>query len=475
MAGSPRGGAVLLTGALLASALTAQAAAAAPTVEVWRTTGDGSVLLARQADAEFGTGGGAATVIDVDETTSYQTIDGFGAAFTDSAAHLVNDELAPAARDELMTDLFGADGIGLSMLRQPLGASDFTHDGDYTYDDTCCDLSDLSVVRDRDDVLPLVRQAKRINPELKLIGTPWSAPAWMKTNEDLDGGALRPENNGLLADYLVGTAQAYADAGLPLDYLSVQNEPYHPETPDGGAGYPSMHMDPAQQAAIIGDELGPKLAEAGLGTKILAWDHNWDHPEYPAQVVDDPEAGRHTAGAAFHCYGGSVGAQREFHQEHPDKGTWLTECSGGAWSPDFADNLEWNTRNLIIGGIRNWAKGVTFWNIALDQNHGPTNGGCTDCRGVVTVDTETGQVHRNVEYYVLGHVAKFVRPGATRIESTSNPEDIETVAFRNPGGGIVLLALNSAGAERSFQVRHRGRSFEHTLPAGAVTTFTWQP
>ena len=469
--------AALLAGTLLLGTATGVApGGAAPVVQVWETTGDKSKLLERQEDEEFGSGGSAQTIIDVDPATTYQTIDGFGAAFTDSSAALVANDLDQGARDELMNNLFGADGIGLSMVRQPLGASDFAtaESGDYTFDDTCCDLSDFNTGHDEAYILPILRQAKQINPDLKVMGTPWSAPAWMKTNDNVDGGELKTENHGVFADYLLKTAQAYSDAGVPLDFLSIQNEPYHPESGDGSSGYPSMHMSPEQQAASIGDEIGPKFAESGLKTQLLAWDHNWSHPEYPGIVADDPEAGQHVAGAAFHCYEGDVSGQSEFQQAHPDKGIWLTECSGGDWSPDFAQNLKWQTQNLIIGGTRNWAKGVALWNVALDQNHGPTNGGCSDCRGVVTVNTDDGQVTYNEEYYVLGHVAKFVKPGAQRVESTSNPNGVESVAFRNTDGSTALLALNASDSEQTFQVRSGGQSFEHTLPAGAVTTFTWQ-
>ncbi len=454
--------------AATACGLLAEQGLAAPAVQVWVTTGDQSKLLQQQPSVHFGPDHGSETTVDVDEDATYQTMDGFGAAFTDSSAWLVANKLDPARRDELMAKLFAPDtGIGLSMLREPIGASDFTVNGDYTYDDTCCDLNDFSIAHDRKYLLPVLKQAKALNPGLKIIGTPWSPPAWMKTGGSLHGGRLDPGSPGLFADYLVRYVQAYAAEGLPIAAITLQNEPHHE------AAYPSMRMDPGEQAALIKNEVRPKFKANGIDTRILAWDHNWNEPNYPVDVLDDPAAKRFVAGSAFHCYDGDVGAQNQVHQAHPDKGIWLTECSGGQWAPDFAHNLKWQTQNLIIGATRNWAKGVTFWNMALDQNHGPTNGGCSKCRGVVTVDTGSGKVDYNVEYYVLGHASKFVRQGAQRIDSSSYPNDIESVAFKNPDGSIALLALNAGTQEKSFKVRHNGQSFDYTLPPGAVATFTW--
>ncbi|MCI2416348.1 glucosylceramidase [Saccharopolyspora sp. K220] len=459
---------VLLTAATTTGVL-AQQGLAAPTVGVWVTTGDQSKLLQQEPNVEFGPDDGSETTVDVDDTVTHQTMDGFGASFTDSSAWLVANELDQARRDELMAKLFAPDtGIGLNMVRQPMGASDFAVNGDYTYDDTCCDLGDFSIAHDQEYIIPVLQQAKSLNPELKIMGTPWSPPAWMKTGDSLHGGSLKPESHGVFADYFVKYVQAYAAEGLPIDAITLQNEPHHETT-----GYPSMRMDSGEQADVLKNEVGPKFAENGINTKILAWDHNWSESNYPIEVLNDPAAKQYAAGSAFHCYEGDVGAQNEVQQAHPDKGLWFTECSGGEWSPDFAENLKWQTQNLVIGTTRNWAKGVTFWNMALDQNHGPTNGGCADCRGVVTVDTNSGDVAYNVEYYVLGHASKFVRPGAQRIDSSSFSNDIESVAFKNPDGSIAVVALNASAQEKTFKVRHNGQSFRYTLPAGAVATFTW--
>ncbi|WP_204041614.1 RICIN domain-containing protein, partial [Acrocarpospora phusangensis] len=451
-------------------AVTGVPAQAATAVNVWVTTADAGKLLQQQPGLTFGADSGNATTIDVSDANTYQTMDGFGASFTDSSAWLVWNRLSAGQRDQLMNNLFSrTSGIGLSMLRQPMGTSDFAVNGaDYTYDDTCCDLGGFSIDHDRGYIIPVLRQAKGINPELKIMGTPWSPPAWMKTNNSLFGGSLRADRHAVWADYMVRYTQAYAAEGLPIYALTLQNEPHH-ET----SGYASMRMEPAEQAAVVKNQLGPKLAAAGTGSKIIVWDHNWDEPGYPISVLNDADAKRYIAGSGLHCYAGDVSAQNTIHNAHPDKDIWFTECSGGGWATEFGGNLKWNLQNLIIGATRNWAKGVTLWNMALDQNSGPTNGGCTNCRGVVTVDQNNGNVTYNVEYYVLGHASKFVRSGARRIDSSSYANDLESVAFKNPDGSVALVTLNAGSGSKAFKVRWKGQSITYTLPAGAAATFTW--
>lgn len=461
---------LLVTIAAVAAGLSIPATATAATAaDVWVTTADASTLLEQQPSVSFGPDTGDDTTIDVSDATTYQTMDGFGASFTDSSAWLVWNELDASQRDGLMTNLFDRDsGVGLSLVRQPMGASDFTaNSADYTYDDTCCDLGDFSIDHDRAYLIPVLKQAQSRNPDLKIMGTPWTPPAWMKTNNSLYGGRLSTERYADYADYFVKYTQAYAAEGLPIYAVTLQNEPHHE------ASYESMLMEPSEQAAVVKNNLGPAFAAAGVSAKIIVWDHNWDEPNYPIDVLNDPAAKQYVAGSAFHCYAGDPSAQHTVHNAHPDRDIWFTECSGGNWSPDFGANLKWNMQNLIIGSTRNWAKGVTLWNMALDQNSGPTNGGCTDCRGVVTIDTNSGQISYNVEYYVLGHASKFVVPGAARIDSSTYAGDIESVAFRNPDGSIALIALNAGSANKTFKVRWQGQSFTYTLPAGAVATYTW--
>jgi glucosylceramidase len=460
------------------------AAAAAPAVTMWLTTPDRSQLLTAQPASAIGPASTGMPSITVDPARTYQPIEGFGASVTDSAARVIS---ASAARDAIMRDLFDRNsGIGLNFLRQPMGASDFVAGPHYTYDDVAPGLTDyelahFSIDHDQERILPLLREARRLNPETRIMATPWSPPAWMKTGGSLIGGQLRDDDRvyRTYAQYFVRFLQAYAAAGVPVDAVSVQNEPQnrHPKQ------YPGTDLRPAHEARLI-RTLGPALDAAGLGTKILAFDHNWalhpddqspsdpPDPDHAYTVLADAQARRYVDGVAFHCYYGDPSSQTRMHQTHPDLAVYFTECSGVRSTQPantFRDTLRWQTRNLTIGAVRNWARTVVGWNAALDPSGGPHNGGCDVCTGVVTVDGAA--VTRNAEYYVLGHASKFVRPGAVRIESDL-PGNLRNVAFRNPDGSVVLLVLNDADSgDARFAVNTGRQSFSAVLPAGAVATF----
>ncbi|HWO65495.1 MAG TPA: ricin-type beta-trefoil lectin domain protein [Umezawaea sp.] len=461
-----RGRVVALVAAVAAATAVVPAAPAmaATTANVWLTTADRSNLLRQQGNVTFGTGG-SGPVITVNPNTTYQSMVGFGASFTDAAAWNVFNS---PRRDEIMNALFNpSSGVGLSWLRQPIGATDFSR-GFYTYDDGAADpsLSRFSISHDNAYILPLVKQARALNPKLSVMATPWSAPGWMKNNNNLIGGSLDDSRIGVYADYLVKFTQAYEAAGVPISYLSVQNEPnFSPP------GYPGMKMSAAQQVSIV-NTLAPKLRAAGLGARILGYDHNWDDTGYPQTVNNG--AGSNVVGSAWHCYGGNPSGQSTVRNAQPGKEIFFTECSGtdsGTPEATFRDTLRWQGMNLAIGTTRNWARTVTTWNMALDNNHGPVIGSCGNCTGVVT--TNGGNVTYNAEYYVLGHLGKFVQPGAVRIDSTGFGEGgIQNVAFRNPDGTIVLVAVNTGGTQ-NFQVSFGGQSFGYSLPGGSMATFKW--
>lgn len=469
-----------------------------PGVQVWVTTPDRSELLHHRAPVAFGArvpAGGPTIVVDPSRT--FQRMDGFGASMTDSSAAVLN-RLAPAPRDAVVRELFDpVSGIGLSFLRQPIGSSDFTAASrHHSLDDVPAGRTDLplehfSIDRDEEQVLPLLRRAVELNPDLTVMGTPWSPPAWMKTSGSLVGGRLEddPAVVEAYARYLVRFVQAYAAAGVPVDYLSVQNEPQlrHPD------GYPGTDMPVRTQIAVV-EALGPDLAVACPGVGILGFDHNWDtHPadlaadrgrpvaeDYPHQLLASP-ASRWLAGTAFHGYAGDPSAMSALHEAFPGKGVWLTELSGSrargqSTAQAFASTLDWQARNLTIASSRSWAKAVVGWNVALDENHGPHLGGCTTCTGLLTIHPD-GTTTRNAEYYALAHLSKFVPPGAVRVASTSGAAtgdgDVTDVAFRNPDGSTALVVHNEARGPTSFTVAVRERSFRYTLPAGALATFTW--
>jgi glucosylceramidase len=442
-------------------------------VDVWLTTGDKSQLLRQQTDVVFQPGAGSGgTAITIVPTTTYQTIEGVGAAMTDSSAWLLQNKLSTAQRDKLMRQLFSPDsGIGLNYVRVPMGASDFTASGFYTYNDNPPGGTDelqqhFSVNHDLAYIIPRLQQARALNPELKLMASPWSAPAWMKTNNSLTGGSLAAQWEGSYARYLAKFVDAYEANGLPIDTLTLQNEPLHT------SNYPSMSMSAAQQIRLIEQHVGPLFSAEAITTKLLIYDHNWDNTAYPISVLNDPEARQYVAGTAFHAYAGSVDAQTTVHNAHPDKDIYFTEITGGDWATNFANNLVWNYQNIIIGNMRNWGKTALLWNLALDQNHNPHLNGCSDCRGVVTINNVTGVVTFNEEFYVLGQVTTAVQAGAVRINSTTN-NTLNTVAFLNPDGSRALIALNPGSNAATARIYEAGQHFEYAIPGKSVATFLW--
>ncbi len=482
----------------LAAGASASAGPAPVTAHVWVTTPDGTDKLTALAPATFGSAMPSAPTIVVDPTLTYQRMQGFGGSITDSAATVLY-RLSPAARTATMRSLFDpVTGDGLDYLRQPIGASDFVATADYTYDDLPAGQSDFaqqhfSIAHDQAQILPLLRQAKALNPHLQIIASPWSPPAWMKTNGSLIGGRLidDPRIYRSYALYLLKFVQAYRANGVTVNAITVQNEPQN-RTP---SGYPGTDMPSAQEEKVISD-LGPMLRAAGLGTQIFAYDHNWtEHPNdvaatppdetadinaYPQNVLNSPAA-KYVAGVAYHCYFGDPSAMTTLHNQFPDAAIYFTECSGSQSADPantFSDTLKWHARNLIIGSPRNWAETVINWNLALDPSGGPHVGGCATCTPIVTVgpgDTVT----RNAEYYTLGHLARFVAPGAVRIASTSFGTtgwngQVMDVAFRNPDGSTVLVAHNENDNPSTFGVKEGDQAFSYTLPGGALATFTWR-
>ncbi|MER5197133.1 ricin-type beta-trefoil lectin domain protein [Streptomyces sp. NPDC002755] len=476
---------LLLAGLLTTAGITAAAApahAAGEQVTAWLTTTDDAggrhVVRGLQAQPAFafqaGSGGGGEN-ITVDENTGYQTFTGGGASFTDTAAWLMNSSgaLSAATRDATMRKLFSpTEGIGLSFLRNPMGGSDLARFG-YTYDDvpagrTDPALSQFSIAHDLADVVPLTRRARELNPALTVMASPWTAPAWMKDNGQLNGGWLKAENYGAYASYFVKYLQAYRDQGVPVAYVTAQNEP------TCCSGYPSMSWNGSGLAYFTKSELLPKLAAAGLSTKVLAHDWNWDtYDAYAAQTVDDAAVRSHPnfGGIAWHGYGGDVAKQTTVHNQYPQLDAFGTEHSGGTW---IADQQREDMLN-IVDYTRNWAKSVTKWSLAVDQNRGPHNGGCGTCDGLVTVhngDGASGTVDYTIEYYTMGHLTKFVRPGAQRIASTASTS-VPNVAWRNPDGSKALIAFNDGAAARTVTVNWGAQHATYSLPGNTSATFTW--
>lgn len=446
--------------------------AAPPAAHVWLTTADEKQKLALQNPAVMlGKAHGDELVV-IDTSRHFQRMHGFGAAMTDASAELLS-KLPFSQRKAVMAELFGRgrNGLGLSFTRLTVGASDFsrTH---YSFDDTPGNAPDpelryFSIEPARKFVLPRVREALSINPRLRVMISPWSAPAWMKTTQSLIKGQLLPQYYPAFASYLARTVESFDREGVTVSMLTIQNEPnFEPDN------YPGMRVNSPDRAVIIGRHVGPTFAARGLKTEILDWDHNWDHPEMPLAVLSDPVARRYVSGVAWHCYDGDVPAQSPVHDTYPDKDAWETECSGGQWSPNYGEVLGWMTSKLIIGAANNWAKGSLLWNLALDPQHGPHNGGCSDCRGVVTIDPATGAITRNVEYYVLGHASRFVLAGAYRIGVNARGGEVEAAAFLNNDGSRVAIVHRKSGAGQ-LTLALDGRRYSISIPTGSVATVRW--
>jgi glucosylceramidase len=484
--------ACLALGALTASAASAQS------VSVYQTTPDLSQALAQGEKLHFSAKADAAAtapLIAVDDTQRFQAIDGFGASLTDAAAWLFAKKLTPAQTDATFKTLFTRKGgIAVSFLRQPIGSSDLSATV-YSYDDLCAQggttacttpagvndykLDHYSLKHDEEYILPELRQALALNPDLKVIVTPWSPPGWMKTSGTMIGAyqdeknhsSLRPEAYEAWANYFVKTIQGYQAAGVPIYGLTMQNEPlYTPPT------YSGMQMLATEQATFLANNLGPALAAAHLRPKVMVYDHNWDKWDYPETVLNNPKAYAFAAGTAWHHYGGDPSVMTKNHEEFPAKEQWVTEASG---ETKETGNILANQATELVNVIRNWSKSYVLWALATDQNRGPHVGGCPDCRGLVTIDlTDPAKpvVKPESDYYVLGHASKFVFRGAVRIASDEPAgTQLKDVAFRNPDGTVVLYTVNNGTASQALRIGFHGKTATANVPAGSVATFVWKP
>jgi glucosylceramidase len=358
-----------------------------------------------------------------------------------------------------------------------MGGSDFNAVNPYTYDDASYEdfnMNEFSINKDRDFVIPILKEILAVNPEVKIMASPWSAPAWMKMSGTLYGGEIKSggQYHAAMADFFVRFIRAYQAEGIQIDTITLQNEPEHQTT-----GYMTMRMPWEAQRDIIRYHLGPRFRSEGITTGIVIWDHNWDGTWYPMSILNDPEAKQYVSGTGWHCYNGNRYNPLEVINAHPEIDTYFTECSGGDWDQHFGSVLGWNVQNLFIGQTRIGSRTVLLWNLALDQNHGPLVGadGCKDCRGVVTVFTDGRSHEKNVEYYSLGHFSQFVRPGAVRIgSSTYESEELESVAFQNPDGTVAVIVVNTGwgATTKTFQIHLDGIWYYYqNLPSRSVITF----
>lgn len=437
-------------------------------VEVWLTKGDQSVKLQKQNTIlGFTANSNSYQNIQIDESQTYQTIDGFGYTLTGGSVEVINS-LTAARKQELLQELFGsnANSISISYLRLSIGASDL-NSSVFSYNDlpageTDPTLSKFSLEKDR-PLIDLLKQILAINPNIKIMATPWSAPLWMKDNGRSVGGSLKEEYYGDYAQYFVKYITAMKNEGITIDAITPQNEPLH------GGNNPSMVMTASQQANFIKNNLGPAFKTANISTKIVAYDHNCDRPDYPITVLSDKDANPYIDGSAFHLYGGDISALGDIKATFPTKNVYFTE----QWTSstgDFGGDLKWHLKNVVIGSMRNWSKIALEWNLANNSQFKPhTEGGCTMCKGAITINSSEN-FERNVGYYIIAHASKFVPQNSVRIAS-SQSGNLNNVAFKRADGKIVLIVENDGGAPETFNIKINGKVATTSLDAGAVATY----
>lgn len=440
-------------------------------INAWFTKGDLSAMLQKQNVAiNFGTAGNNYPTIEVNENETFQSIDGFGYTLTGGSATLIN-RLPEAEKDALIKELFGTadNAIGVSYLRISIGASDLSANV-FTYNERPAGQTDVnqdyfSIAAEMDDLVPVLKRIVAVNPAIKILGSPWTAPTWMKTNKAYKGGSLLPEYYGAYAKYFVKYIAAMKAQGITIDAITIQNEPLHP------GNTPSMYMEAVDQANFIKTALGPAFKAAGLATKIIVYDHNADRPDYPMTIFADADASAYIDGAAFHLYGGKIEALSQVHNAYPNKHIYFTEQWVGG-PGNFPEDLKWHVSTLIIGATRNWSRNVLEWNLAADENYNPhtPDGGCTNCLGALTISGSN--VKRNVAYYVIAHASKFVRPGSVRIASTQN-QPLNNVAFKTTDGKRALIVMNTSNTAQTFNIKHNDKIATSTIPAGTAGTYVW--
>ncbi|MGI4875445.1 MAG: glycoside hydrolase family 30 protein [Janthinobacterium lividum] len=442
-------------------------------VTSWLTTPDKTALFYRQKlSGQFVANTNTDPTIVVDTTQTYQTIDGFGYALTGGSAQLMS-QMSASSRASLIKELFSPDSVGVSYLRVSIGASDLDATT-FTYDDGAADptLANFSLAPDMTYLIPVLKEILAVSPNIKILGSPWTAPPWMKqganTGNPYIGGSLQTQYYAAYAQYFVKYIQGMKAQGITIDAITIQNEPLY------GGNNPSMVMQGSEQAAFIKNNLGPALKAASLTTKIIGYDHNPDAAglSFVSALLGDAAAAAYVDGTAFHLYGGTIGALDGVHSSFPTKNIYFTEFwTQSPGTTTFGSDLLYHVNNMEIGAVRNWSRNVLEWNLASDANYGPhTSGGCTQCLGAITINGNT--VTRNVAYYTVAHSSKIVRPGSVRV-ATNQPTNLSNVAYKTPNGKRCLVVLNTGSTVQNFNIQYKGKVVSTALYGGSVGTYAW--
>jgi len=439
------------------------------TVNWWLTNNEKSALLTKQSPLTFGSGNTEnIPVITIDPLKKYQSVDGFGFALTGgSAQHMIR--MSATERKKIIQELFGSgpNDVGISYLRLSIGASDL-NDHTFSYSDlpegqTDMKLEKFTLKEDEQDVIPVMKEILAVNPNIKILGSPWSPPLWMKSNHNIQGGRLLNQYYGVYAQYFVKYILGMKKHGITIDAVTVQNEPFN----DGNT--PSAQFLAKEELNFIKNNLGPAFKAAGIKTKIILFDHNCDAPEYPISILTDPVANQYVDGSGFHLYAGPITAMSKVHDAFPNKNLYFTEMMAVSRN-DF--NVGNPTERIVIGATRNWSRNVILWNIAADSQNKPhtDNGGCPSCQGAISIDGD--KVSRNLAYYTIGQISKFVPPNSVRVES-SMPEGLSNVAFTTPEGKTVLVVTNKGKSAQTFKIVIKDKTVTTQLTAASVATYVW--
>lgn len=450
--------------ALSAPAHALLAANATPQPRAWVTSKDDRYQSRSVPNWRNAEGTAAAKTIRLDPSQRYQSILGFGAAFTEASCYLFH-KMSAADRQSLLSDLFSATGLGLSVARTCIGASDYSTKV-YSLDDSTepdPDLKNFTIEHDREAILPTLREARKINPDLFLFSSPWSPPGWMKAGGSMLGGSMRKKYYAPYAQYFVKFLQGYSGEGLKINAITVQNE----VDTDQDGRMPAALWGQEYEIEFVKGHLGPALERATLDTKIWILDHNYNLWGRAIASLSDPLVFKYVDGVAWHGYVGGAEAMTKVHDAFPTKGTYWTEGGPDFTSPDYAtDWSKWG--RLYTDILRNWSQCIVGWNLLLDEK-GMPNIGPFPCGGLVTVNSQTGQLSRSGQYWAFAHFSKAIQRGARVIGSQADLPDVHHVAVENPDGTRVLIATNR-GEMQDVACQIGAKALTLTLEADSITT-----
>ena len=442
----------------------------ASAVRMWSTFGN-----QRHAKAEApvwkAAGGASGEAIVVDANATKQEILGFGAAMTDSSCYVLS-QMKDDERQAVMHDLFAPGEMAFNVCRTCVGSSDYARTK-YSFDESDepdPEMKKFSIDHDKAYILPVLREARKLNPDLFLFSSPWSPPGWMKPNKSMLGGAMRKTSFPAYALYFQKFLEGYKAEGVLIDAVTVQNE----TDAEQEGNMPACLWAQEQEMEFAAKFLAPALRKAGLPTKIWVLDHNYSLWGRAIDELSDPDVYNAVDGIAWHGYVGEPSAMTRVHEAFPDKDAYWTEGGPDINQPDY--QTDWtNWAGTFNGILNNWARSITAWNIALDEN-GKPNIGPFSCGGTVTVENGTHKVTRSGQYHAFAHYTRHVKRGAkvlsTGAASSKDAKALSHVAFRNPDGSHVLVVANP-GPERTVQVQATGNSLEFKAPADSVHTLEW--